>query len=283
MRLGKTSTGTDRWGRRREEEGTRSDVPGRENLVVPDVPPAYADAIKVAMDPGRTAGGYELVDLILRLDIEKDDIDVRKSVLHQTDKQGRLILAQTSPPVLSSQRNQVCEITFLYHQQLKDGRVWRRVGYRAPILQVLPNFQLADRLADAVIVVPGPQKLRPSSVRLFYRVEPPADLGLKLFLMPERLEVRLADLSAGGVGLYHPWGADLPVNTRLDLLLTLGGFALRLPARVIRSGGRSMGRGPTPPVAAAFMDMDTHTRRQLLQLVTDVSRLNLARRSGVGL
>jgi hypothetical protein len=305
MRLGKSIGGSDRWGRRRgEEDSVRSDVPGRENLLVPEREPAYMGAIKKVMEPGRLGGGYEhageglpplpktkalmkavlrpreLVDLILRLDLDSDDIEVRRSMLHEVDREGRLILAQTSPPILPSQVRQVMEATFLYRQPTSTGNIWRRVGYRAPLMEVRQRYQVSPQVVEPALVFPGPKEFRASSVRLYYRVEPPAGLDLHLFLMPEKSEVRVLDISAGGVGFYHPYGVIISPGSRVNLLLQVGEFYLRLKARVIRQAETTLGRGGPQPYAAVFEDLDTPTRNQLLQLITAISRLVLARRSG---
>ena len=305
MRLGRSIGGSDRWGRRRgEEDATRSDVPGRENLVVAECAPAYMDAIKKVMEPGRLGSGYEhpgeglpplpktkalmkavlrpreLVDLILRLDLDTDDIDVRRSMLHEVDRQGRLVLAQTSPPILPSQVRQVMEATFLYRQTSPTGHTWRRVGYRAPLMEVRQRYQVSPQVVEPALVLPGPKEFRASSVRLYYRVEPPAELDLHLFLMPEKSEVRVLDISAGGVSFYHPFGMVISPGSRLGLLLQVGDFYLRLRARVIRQAETTLGRGSLQPYAAVFEELDTPTRSQLLQLITAISRLVLARRSG---
>lgn len=305
MRLGRSIGGSDRWGRRRgDDEPTRSGVPGRENLVVPETAPAYMSAIKKVMAPGRLGSGYEhageglpalpktktlmkavlrpreLVDLILRLDLDTDDIDVRRSMLHETDRQGSLILAQTSPPILPSQVRQVMEVTFLYRQPTATGNIWRRVGYRAPLMEVRQRYRVSPTVVEPALVFPGPKTFRASSVRLYYRVEPPAELDLHLFLMPEKSEVRVLDLSAGGVGFYHPYGLIISPGSRVNLLLQVGEFYLRLKARVIRQAETTLGRGSLQPYAAVFEELDTPTRSQLLQLITAISRLVLARRSG---
>ncbi|MFH1057641.1 MAG: PilZ domain-containing protein [Pseudomonadota bacterium] len=305
MRLGRSIGGSDRWGRRRgDEEESRSSVPGRETLLVPESEPAYMRAIKKVMAPGRPGGGYEhageglpplpktkalmravlrpreLVDLILRLDLESDDIDVRRSMLHEVDRQGRLVLAQTSPPILPSQVRQVMEATFLYRQPTATGNIWRRVGYRCPLAEVRQRYQVSPGVVEPALVLPGPKEFRASSVRLYYRVEPPAELDLHLFLMPEKSEVRVLDISAGGVGFYHPYGLMISPGSRVNLLLQVGDFYLRLNARVIRQAETTLGRGSIQPYAAVFEDLDTPTRSQLLQLITAISRLVLARRSG---
>lgn len=305
MRLGRSIGGSDRWGRRRgEDEPSRSDVPGRETLVVPEQAPAYMSAIKKLMEPGRTGAAYEhageglpqlpkakalmravlrpreLVDLILRLDLDTDDIDVRRSMLHEVDDQGRLILAQTSPPILPSQLRQVMEVTFLYRQSTATGTIWRRVGYRAPLAEVRQRYQVSPQVVEPALVFPGPKAFRASSVRLYYRVQPPVGLDMHLFLMPEKSEVRVLDLSAGGVSFYHPYGLLISPGSRLSLLLQVGDFFLRLRARVIRQSETTLGRTSLQPYAAIFEGMDTPTRSQLLQLITAISRLVLARRSG---
>lgn len=306
MRMGRSIGGSDRWGRRRAgEEGGRSEVPGRETLVVSEQVPGYMAAIRRLLEPGRHGGGYEtageglpplpdfkvlsravlrpreLVDLILRLDLESDDIDVRRCMLHDPDQAGRLILSQTSPPVLISQIKKVMEVSFLYRQPSESGPIWRRVGYRAPLLQVLQRYQVSPGVVEPALVFPRPKAFKPSSVRLYFRVKPPMELDLHLFLMPEKIEVRVLDMSAGGVSFYHPYGIPISPGSRLNLLLQVGGFYLNLAARAVRAAEPEAGQqAAVTYYAAVFENLNTATRRQLLRLVTEISRLVLARRSG---
>ncbi len=307
MRMGRTIGGSDRWGRRRadEEGGGRSEVPGRETLVVSEKVPAYMAAIKKLLEPGRPGGGAdaagerlpplpdfkllaravlrprELVDLILRLDLESDDIDVRRCMLHDPDLSGRVILSQTSPPILVSQINKVMEVSFLYRQFTDAGPIWRRVGYRAPLLQVLQRYQVSPGVVEPALVFPRPKALKPSSVRLYFRVKPPLELDLHLFLMPEKVEVRVVDISAGGVSFYHPYGVPISPGSRLNLLLQVGNFYLNLLARAVRAAEPETGqRAVATYYGAVFENLDHNIRRQLLRLVTEINRLVLARGSG---
>lgn len=300
MRLGGSSQESTPAGRHLPggEAQAWDDPPG------PGAEPAYAALLRQARDPGQAVGGYEQaeddppplpgqaellaacltphqpVDIVLRLDLMHDLIDVRPSLLHHRDAQGRLVLAQPERPVLASQTGQPCEITFLHRQVSHRQVFWRRLGFQAPLLEIIPDYQVAPGYRAPVLIFPAPQALEPSSLRLFYRVQPPRDLGLKLWLLPERQELELLDLSAGGASFRHPLGRRFPPGSQIFLLLGLADFQLRLDARLVRQGeGLPEAGGAASLVAVSFADLDPGARQRLAQLVTDISLLLLARRA----
>ncbi len=222
------------------------------------------------------------VDIIVESDPRFDEVEVRQSIIEDIDDQERLYLAQTSPPFLRSQEGRVIEPTFLSKYYDIPGGRWIRVGYRTPILEVIPDYKLSSEERIVVVVVDGPKELTPTTVRMSYRISPPEELDLRLVLWPQGTPVGLVDFSNGGLQFYHDKEMTFKKNQRLNLSLISGALTLLLPSRVVRSvigqdlKGRDIGM-----TSVVFHDIDPRTRVKYQQLLNSTYRYLLAQRSGI--
>ncbi|MFH1059764.1 MAG: PilZ domain-containing protein [Pseudomonadota bacterium] len=211
----------------------------------------------------------QAVDIILNLDLDQDFIDVRHSAIEDVLQGGRLVMAQTDPPLLRSHCGQMAEITLLSRQKGPDGPQWLRLGYRTPIREVIANHRLRAGVYIPAIVVDAPQRLEPSTARMAPRLPLTPDMDLRLFLMPHRVEVAIQDLSAGGVFFSHEAWMNFNQGSRLRLGLETGKLWLDLEGDVVRGEPVSGHRNGT---AVRFEDLDPQTRRQIRQLTLEINR-----------
>jgi hypothetical protein len=231
---------------------------------------------KTSLRPGRRA------DLILATDLERDDIDVRTSVLHDIDKQSRLILGQPYRKVSSASVGKEIEVTFLDQYGEPPGMRWLRVGYKTPILEVADDYRLGPELRDNVVIVASPKELTVFTLRLHYRLKPPKDRDMRLYLMPERTKVILVDISQGGVRFTHARTWSFSLGQQLEMLLVSGRQEMNLNGSVVRTGeGRDAYGYATAFTALKFDYLSPDVRQQLGSLLHDLSRHKLAKRSGV--
>lgn len=221
------------------------------------------------------------VDLILQTDMDNNLIDVRPTVLHDVDSKGRLILAQTQPLFKTSMVGRHMEITFLARYNDLAGGRWLRVGYEAPILKVLDNYQIGPDLREQILLAPGPKKLSTFTLRLDYRLEPSLDSDLHLCFWPDKTPLNIVDISAGGVRFSHSASWSFTPRQKLNFAFESQGETLVLAGRVKRSGE------PEGPVAKGlkvtavqFEKMELAARQRLSQLIQEAVRRQIARRSG---
>lgn len=230
------------------------------------------DELKEALTrPGRQ------VDLIFSTDIDRDMLDVRPSLVHDVSKKGHLILAQTFPRVNRSRVKDKVEVTFLHHDD-EEGDI--RVGYKATILGVLSDYKLSDRLREDVIVVNGPSRLERSTLRLHYRLAPPKEKDLRLYLLPEKTKVSVIDISAGGVKFSHPPFWSFSKGQEVALAIASGDITVGVVGAVVRSSD-TRGGGRNGVTAVRFVSMDAKRSKQLTRIVNALSRHELAKRSGL--
>ncbi|MGD9125551.1 MAG: PilZ domain-containing protein [Desulfarculaceae bacterium] len=241
--------------------------------------PSQQELRSICLRPGRA------VDLIIEADLDQNLTDVRASYLHELEtREGKeqLILAQTSPPLRPSQVGADLEVTFLNRNIKVSGGEWFRVGYEAVILELRRNYRLSSGEIETVIVVSGPQRFERLTLRLSYRVEPPLDYDLRLFLSPNRKKVNVLDLSMGGVKFVHQSARTFKKGQKLNLLLADEDREVNLKAEVVRTGeslpGSRRGRSAT---AVQFIELEPYTRETLREIFVELSRYLLAKRSGI--
>lgn len=222
------------------------------------------------------------VQLIMDTDVLADQIEVRHSIIEDIDEKGLLYLAMPAPPILKSQTGTKLQVTFLSRYHDVPGGRWIRVGYHTTILEVIREHELAEGVIEPVVVVAPPQRLEASTVRMAYRLIPPEDLDLRLFLRSEEIEVGLMDLSVGGAQFHHPKDFEFYVGKRLALRLESGDIAFNLTARVVRQGKTYDVRGRERGVTSVqFGEMDPTVKNHFTRLLTETYRYLLAQRSGM--
>jgi len=220
----------------------------------------------------------QLVDIIVELDWSTDTLDVRASVIQEVDAKGRLVLSQTSPPLLRSQTGKTVELTFLSQYPSQMGSRWLRVGYHTKLLGVIDNYKLGPELVEMVLVFDGPKKLVLSTARISPRMEPSPDMDLTLRLWPDGQQVTLLDLSAGGVRFSRPSWMEFPPGARVDVALCATNATIPVRGRVLRNEELNAKASAT---VLQFRDMDRRTSDLVHRLLTEMARYRRAQMSGV--
>lgn len=207
---------------------------------------------------------------------------VRHSIIQDMDGKGRLYLAQTSPPMMASQKGKMARLTFLDRYYDIPGGRWLRVGYTTPIREVIRGYRLSDSLSEDVIVVDGPRRLERVTERSAYRLVPPDDLDLRLELRPEGTKVGLMDISASGARFYHHRTWHFAKGKTVPLWLLSGELTMRLVGRVVRNEKIRDRWGIEHGVTCVnFEWTDNQVRQDFLRLLTEIYRYLLAQRSGI--
>lgn len=304
MRIGGIFMGKSRREERREKESAGPSAEGAEGRVRPAKLKKGVRRVSAvvlppdeALDP-RDASGKPLpaqeellhtnirpqhqVELVVSRDLLGEGLDVRQSIILDTDDAGRLYLAQTTPPLLRSDIGRDLELSFLSRYRDVPGGRWLRVGYHAPVLDVINKYQVTPDFTEPVIVVQGPKELKAGTLRLAFRVAPPEDLDLRLVLIPGYDSVGLLDFSATGARFYHDSSWSFEQGKPLNLGLISGRLFLTLTEKIARTDTIrdrfGEGKGLT---SVLFEGLDPHTQNGLDQLLNETYRHLLAQRSGV--
>ena len=222
------------------------------------------------------------VTVVLNVDLMDEVIDARTSTLHVIDKKGRLILAQTEPPLAARRVGDNLEISFLARDMENPELPWMRLGYFTKLLSIINNVKLGEDLVDNVLVVNGPKKLTPTTVRLYFRLEPRADDGFEVFLEPDHQAVTLEDISAGGLRFTHSPTWRLAKGQVVFLAVVRNNWRTMVESRVVRTGVINLGKaGQIGQTAVEFQQMDQYARQDISRVLNEISRNHLLERSGL--
>ncbi len=207
------------------------------------------------------------VDLVMEDESAGGPAATVSTILHGLDGKKRLVLAQPDPPVNPSLVGRELEVTFLARYQELPGGGWLRVGYRGPLLAMVEDYPLAQGLKQPVLILAGPKRLAPYTLRRSQRLSPPRDGSLGLFLLPRREPLELIDFSRGGASFRLPRGLALAEESSLSLLLLAGSEELTLSARVTRVPEDSEGR-----VAVRFDGLPAPLAERLAGLLAGLAK-----------
>lgn len=238
--------------------------------------PSQEVLLKTNLRPGRN------VDLVVFTDLEKDIIDTRSTTIHDITEKGLVVLAQPTRPLGPSAKGSLVEVTFLGRYHDVPGGRWLRVGYRTTVLGVLQDYDIGQNRRESVIVVRTPQELTQHTLRLHYRLEPPADVELYLYLEPDHELVPIVDISQGGVRFAHSPSWSYSRGFAMRFTLVSGRLKLPLKGKVVASyEGGPTGKLKQNHTAVQFIDLDKEIAAKLGELLNRLSRRELAKRSGV--
>jgi len=206
------------------------------------------------------------VDIVVDFDSSEETIDVRSATVYDLDDQ-RIILSQTSPPIATYSIGKRVNVTYLVRE--KDGPA--RYCITGRLAEIVRDYRLSGSgTAEALVIIQEPGRER-FNLRLFYRLEPPADSGIVLFLNEEK--VNILDISIGGARFTH--SKDQPVRPKgiLKLILQVDEQSFDVEAQVVRIfpvSGRMARKLET--VAVRFLNLDMNMKDLLSKKIRDIER-----------
>lgn len=231
------------------------------------------------MDLERILVPQKRLELITAEDLIRETIDVRTTIIYDLDDQGRMIVAQTSPPILHSWAGR--EITASFLTRDDDNRDLIRYGFPTKIEDFWSEYQLREDVVEpAVLLGPPLAEVEIRSVRLLYRVEPSSrhEIGLAIPRLTDS-EVNLIDISQGGLQFSCRDSVDLVRGQTIRLTLNVGGNSLDLDARVARTDEREGSR--LAYIGVQFMNPEPHQVRIIQQAVQSIIREEARAKSGL--
>lgn len=206
------------------------------------------------------------VDIVLDIDWSEERIDVRRAIVYDVDDKS-IILSQTSPPIASNNIGNNVKVTYLVTE--KDGLA--RHGITARVAEIATDYRLASsETVEAVVLTPEPRDER-FNLRLFYRLEPPTDSGIELFLNEEK--VNIFDISIGGAKFTHSRDRAVEPKGIVKLTLKMDELEIGVEAQVVRTllvSGRMAKK--LEGVAVQFLNLDTKMKDALSKKIRDIER-----------
>ncbi len=229
--------------------------------------------ISKAIRPG------EKLDLILRSSDDREDLLLGiTTVYYASSSSHRIIVAQTSPPILKSMIGTTIEASFLTRTEEFDCQ---RLGFRAVVLNILPNYQLHGGGAGEAVELEylgGPYE---RNLRYNFRVEPIVEHPVDLTIFGNNERLNVFDVSAGGLCFTRRTSnqcRNIEVGDTLRLSVNLSERErLQLDSRVVRK----FYKGHIEYIGVRFSNMQTKDKQILLSALNRIQRIKLRKRSGL--
>lgn len=147
------------------------------------------------MGPGHS------VDLVLNMDLLKETIDVRKSLIYDVEE-NQLIISQTTPSIRKYDIGKFIHVTHLKRQ----GDQYVRHGFGGRMIEAIEGYNLNSNQSVQAFRVKKLSGIEPYDLRMHYRLRPGADWPFTFEIASQPAQV--LDISLGG--------ASFTVNAKRD-------------------------------------------------------------------
>jgi hypothetical protein len=180
----------------------------------------------------------------------------------------RLILSQTSPPVLPPPPRKPVYITYI----ARKGDSERRLGFSAVVSGLGDDYPLSSGTRVPTIIVEMEQEPEETSLRKGFRIRAPRNSGLSLAIRGKNYLI--FDISLTGVNfIQSPLQPPFKPSESLECQLNIDGESYPLKAKVIRVSETAASRR----IAAAFMNIGKEIQPVLSRKILLLERKELSR------
>lgn len=207
------------------------------------------------------------IAITMDMDPLRETIDVKNSMVHDIVG-GRIIAAQTDPPLLKSYLNKIVYVTYLEKEEGKPSRY----GFPARVLEFKKDYRLTSSEMTQAIVLMQEAVAEPYNLRMFYRLEPPGNSGLDIYIDGEK--VSIIDISIGGASFSHSRSSPLKANATVRIALSIDGVETRVDAQVLRIREPESDRlkKSIELVSVYFINLPGSTKNTLSRKIRDIER-----------
>ena len=169
-----------------------------------------------------------------------------RALIYDVDK-NRIIISQTSPPLLASQINRYVNISYIF----KKGKRSRRMGFSAMISGFIKNYELSSGTYVPALIMDIKSEPEEMSLRRSFRVQTRHDSGISLMIRGKTYSI--ADISLTGLSFTQSLfqGSFRPADV-LDIELIIDEKNYTVKGSVIRVAETIKSR----VISVVFKDMD---------------------------
>jgi hypothetical protein len=207
------------------------------------------------------------INMIINIDNRKEIVETKNSIVH--DMVGnKIIIAQTDPPISRTKTNREVYATYLE----KEGGRPVRYGFPAKIVEFIKDFELSSREKTQAVVLLREGLREPYNLRMFYRLEPPSNCGIDIFV--NGIKVSILDISIGGASFSHNKIYPFKMNEETKIILVIGERASQIESKVVRvwEPENENVKRSLEFVSIQFLDMNGHIKNELGRKIQDVER-----------
>ena len=207
------------------------------------------------------------INIITNIDYRKEIVETKNSIVHDVVG-NKIVIAQTDPPISRTKTNKEVYATYL---EKEDGKPVR-YGFPAKIAEFIKDYELASQEKTQAVVLLREGLREPYNLRMFYRLEPPSNCGIDIFV--NGTKVSILDISIGGASFSHNKIYPFKVNEETKIILVIGERASQIESRVVRVWvpENEKVKKSLEFVSIQFLDMKGHIKNELGRKIRDVER-----------
>lgn len=207
------------------------------------------------------------ISIVLSIDYRRETLDIKRSIIHDVNG-DLLIIAQTDPLISRTHLNHEVYLTFLQNDYSQASRY----GFPARIIEFLKDFKLSSQQEVQAVVLRRIGDLQPHNLRMFYRLEPPGNCGIDIFI--NGYKVNILDISIGGASISHAKIHPFKIDEEVKLMLVIDERAHQVNARVIRIWQSDDIRmlNSIGFASLQFLSLDGHLKNTLGCKIRDIER-----------
>jgi len=207
------------------------------------------------------------IAITVDMDPLRETIDIKNSIVHDIVDR-KIVAAQTDPPLLKSYLNRTIYITYLEKEAGKPVRY----GFPAKVLEFIKDYRLTSSEMTQAIVLIQEAETEQYNLRMFYRLEPPSNGGLDIYVGGEK--VSIIDISIGGANFSHSRSWPLQTNETVKIVLGIDGKETKIDAQVLRIREPESDRlkKSLELVSVYFLNMPGSTKNALSRKIRDIER-----------
>lgn len=142
---------------------------------------------------------------------------------------SRIIISQTSPPILPSHVGEVASVTFIIRNK---GQRVTRYGFSASVVKLIPDYEIYSSQKVPAVMLQQRSDVKEINRRLMYRISPTRSSKIKIMLGNETVDI--VDISLGGAKIRHAMGHALEPNEDIKLTFIIDYRRFTVPSRIIR-------------------------------------------------
>ncbi len=207
------------------------------------------------------------VSIIINIDYRKEVVETKNSIVHDVLGE-KIVIAQTDPPISRTYIDKEVYVTYLY----KEGEKPTRYGFPARIIEFVKEYELTAQQKTQAVVLHRKGLREQYNLRMFYRLEPPSNCGIDIFVNGTR--VSILDISIGGASFSHNKIYPFKTNQEASVILVIGERASQITSKVVRiwSPDDDRMKKSLEFVSIQFLDMNGHIKNELGRKIRDVER-----------
>lgn len=212
------------------------------------------------------------LDIVFENEINQPNAHYMKAVIYECNSKF-VTISQTSPALTAHFLKRRVLTTFLVRVK---NRVLR-FGFYGILADLISEYSIASGKTAEAIIIKKLSEPEPSDFRMYFRVKPPSETDLRLFLQEQK--VSLLDISIGGAKFTYPRSYLFRPGDTVKFKLIIGQsvFDIKAIVRSVREPDVNAGNRNFQYVSVQFLMDDQKMEVSLGRAILDIERSLLSK------